>query len=252
MSVTEDQKLAVRDLHVAYERDIDILRGVNLGVRMNKVTAVIGPNGAGKSTLLRAIAGLAPVVGGSVHLDGHDVTSSSPMRLLSMGLAFVPQEHTVFPQMTVLENLRMGGWPRRRDRRWLAERIEVCCDIFPVLRSKLRAPAGELSGGQQKLVEVVRALVSEPSVLLLDEPTAGLSPGMTKEVYEQIAALQAHAAVTILLVDQNIREALLLADYVYVLALGGNDTEGAADDIAGRLDAVVRGWMNRKGSGADV
>ncbi|NIR29365.1 MAG: ABC transporter ATP-binding protein [Gammaproteobacteria bacterium] len=252
MSSPNGTALHVNGLHVAYERDIEILRGVDLVARSAQITAVIGPNGAGKSTLLRGVAGLAPVVGGTVRLGERDVTGTSTEQLLHAGLAFVPQEHTVFPEMTVAENLRLGGWSRRHEREWLTRRIDACCQLFPFLSARLHSPAGALSGGQQRLLEVARCLVVEPSVLLLDEPTAGLSPAMTADVYEQIDELHEQADVTILLVDQNVREALHLADHVYVLAMGQNDTDGTAKDVQARLDDIVRGWMGRKGSGADI
>lgn len=249
MPTSPEDGLRVDGLRVAYQRDAEIVRGVSLTVDPGTIAGVIGPNGAGKSTLLRGIAGLATVTGGRVTLDGTDLTSRPPRRLLESGLAFVPQEHTTFPEMTVEENLRLGGWIRRRQRPWLNGRIERVCEIFPALGSRLDQPAGSLSGGQQKMVEVGRCLISEPRVLLLDEPTAGLSPGMARQVYEQIRRLRDETRVSVLLVDQNVREALQLADHVYALAMGRNDTDGGAADVAGRLDDVVRGWMRRSGSG---
>ncbi|MCC6223343.1 MAG: ABC transporter ATP-binding protein [Thermoleophilia bacterium] len=236
-------------LRVAYERDIEILRGVDLSASRGKITAVIGPNGAGKSTLLRAVAGLAPVVGGRVELDGRAVTGVSTAAMVRLGVAFVPQERSVFSEMTIRENLLLGGWSRRSERVWLAERIAAVCDQFPVLGVRLDEPAGNLSGGQQKALEIARGLVSDPTVLLLDEPTAGLSPRLAQEVYEQVAALGDRLGVTVLLVDQNVREALAIAQHVYVLAMGRNDAEGAPADVLGRLDDIVRGWMQQQASG---
>jgi branched-chain amino acid transport system ATP-binding protein len=241
--------LRVRDLRAAYRRGIDILRGVSLEVAPGRITAVIGPNGAGKSTLLRAVAGLVPVTGGRVELSGREVTGEPPRRLLELGLAFVPQERSVFPGMAVRENLRLGGWLRRREGAWLEERIRALAELFPVLGSRLDAPAGDLSGGEQKIHEVARGLVLEPSVLLLDEPTAGLSPGMVDQVYEEIVKLCRERQVTVLLADQNVRQALGVADHAYVLATGRNDADGTAAEIVGRLDEIVRGWMDRRGSG---
>ncbi len=246
------KRLQVRDLRVAYERDIEILRGVSLTAEEGSVTAVIGPNGAGKSTLLRAVAGVAPTTRGTVELDGRPITRLPPARLVELGLAFVPQERTIFTRMTVRENLQMGGWRRRRDRRWLQQRIEDVCALFPMLRERLQSPAGDLSGGQQKTLELARGLVSEPKVLLLDEPTAGLSPKMASEIYRQIEHLRAQIGVTVVLVDQNVREALALADHVYALAMGRNDVDGTSDEIANNLDSVVRGWLQHIGSGLAV
>ena len=247
MNAIPGKTLRVHGLRVAYERDIEILRGVDLEAASGAITAVIGPNGAGKSSLLRGICGLAPLTGGSVTLAGRDVTGLAAEQLLRLGVAFVPQEHTVFPEMTVAENLRLGGWLRRNDRAWLRSRMLACCELYPFLRERLGSPAGHLSGGQQRLVEIARCLVSEPSVLLLDEPTAGLSPGMAASVYEQIEGLHRHSGLTILLVEQNVREALRLAAHVYVLAMGRNDTDGSAADVEAGLDGIVRGWMTQAG-----
>jgi branched-chain amino acid transport system ATP-binding protein len=243
------KRLEVRDLRVAYESDIEILRGVSLTAKEGSVTAVIGPNGAGKSTLLRAVAGVAPTTNGTVKLDGRPITRLSPARLVELGLAFVPQERTIFTSMSVRENLQMGGWRRRGDRRWLEQRIEEVCALFPMLDERLHSTAGDLSGGQQKTLELARGLVSEPTVLLLDEPTAGLSPKMAAEIYRQIEYLRAQIGVTIVLVEQNVREALALADHVYVLAMGRNDLDGTSEEIASNLDSMVRGWLQRTGSG---
>ncbi len=241
--------LVISELRVAYERDIEILRGVDLRASRSKITAVIGPNGAGKSTLLRAVAGLAPVVGGRVELDGRTVTGSSTATMVRLGVAFVPQERSVFPEMTIRENLVLGGWHRRSEHAWLADRITAVCAQFPVLGLRLDEAAGNLSGGQQKALEIARGLVSDPTVLLLDEPTAGLSPRLAQEVYEQVASLSGRLGVTVLLVDQNVREALAIAQHVYVLAMGRNDAEGAPADVLGRLDDIVKGWMQQQASG---
>lgn len=243
------EAIRVRGLRVAYERDVEILRGVDLDGAANTMTAIIGPNGAGKSTLLKGIAGVAPVTGGEVWLGDRRVDGCSTVELVGAGIAFVPQESSVFGQMTVAENLRMGGWHRRGERAWLESRIEVCGNMFESIRPHLRRRAGELSGGQQKLVEISRGLVGEPAVLLLDEPTAGLSPAMVREVYRELARLRERHSVTVLLVEQNVREALAVSDHVYSLAMGANDVDGPAERIVDQLDDIVRGWMSRDGSG---
>jgi ABC-type branched-subunit amino acid transport system ATPase component len=247
--IGSDPGLNVTDLHVAYDRDIEIVRGVQLTAASARITAIIGPNGAGKSTLLRAIAGIAPVVGGRVTFAGEDVTGLNPGSLLQRGLVFVPQDRTTFGEMTVYENLQMGGWLHRRQRSWLRQRVDEIFDLFPMLRVRRKEAAGDLSGGQQRILEIARSLISRPTALLLDEPTAGLSPTMALEVYERIRDLRDVAGVTILLVDQNIREALTLCDRAYVIAMGRNDAEGSGSEVLGRLDEIVRGWMARRGSG---
>jgi branched-chain amino acid transport system ATP-binding protein len=246
------EPIEINGLRVAYESDVEILRGVSLSGAADSLTAIIGPNGAGKSTLLKGVAGVAPVTGGDVRLGAKRVDGLSTVQLVKSGIAFVPQESSVFGQMTVVENLRLGGWHRRSERKWLDRRVRDCGQLFESLRPHLERKAGDLSGGQQKLVEIARGLVGEPGLLLLDEPTAGLSPAMVREVYRELTRLKQRRSVTILLVEQNVREALEIADHVYVLAMGRNDTDGTAADIAGRLDTIVRSWMNHEGSGVVV
>ncbi len=243
-------ELSVTGLRVAYDRDVEILRGVDVVAAARGITVVIGPNGAGKSTMLKAIAGLAPVTGGSVSLGGADILRLPSRDLLRRGLAFVPQEGTLFGQMTVRENLRLGGWLRRRERGWLARRVDEIASQFGMSGTMLARRAGDLSGGQQKLLEIARGLVLAPTVLLLDEPTAGLSPKLAAQVYDRVAALPRAAEVTILLVDQNVRAALEIATEVYVLAMGRNDARGTPADISARLGEITAGWMTEGASGA--
>ncbi|MGE3872624.1 MAG: ABC transporter ATP-binding protein [Parvibaculaceae bacterium] len=243
------EAIAIKGLRVAYESDIEILRGVDMAGGANTLTAIIGPNGAGKSTLLKGVAGVAPVTGGEIHLGGQRIEALTSAQRVAAGVSFVPQETSVFGQMSVIENLRLGGWHRRKDKAWLDRRIDFCGGLFQSIKPHLDRRAGDLSGGQQKLVEIARGLVSEPRLLLLDEPTAGLSPVMVREVYLEIARLKESRSVTVLLVEQNVREALAVADHVYVLAMGQNDTDGPAAEVAGRLDGIVRSWMSRQGSG---
>ena len=247
-SPTAPPSLTATDLHVAYERDIEIIRGVDLRAEPGRITVVIGPNGAGKSTFLKAVCGLAPTVGGEVRLDERIVTGWPARALLDVGLAFVPQEGTLFRDMTVRENLVMGGWLRRREKAWLARRIEAIAGLFQMPAAHLARRAGDLSGGQQKLLEIARSLVLEPRMLLLDEPTAGLSPKMADQVYVHVQSL-ARTGITILMVDQNVRSSLAIADYVYVLAMGRNNAEGPAQEVHDRLDEIVAGWMKEGGSG---
>lgn len=250
MSISgENKNITASDIRVAYESGVEILRGVNFNARCGEVTAIIGPNGAGKSTLLRALAGLAPVRDGRIKVDDTDLTTSTPRMRLQHGVAFVPQERSCFPEMSVEENLRMGGWINRTRKDWLESRIQAICELFPLLAERLAEPAGSLSGGQQKILELARALIGEPSILLLDEPTAPLSPQMAEQVYCEIRKLNRQLGVTVVLVDQNIRQGLQVADYVYVLVMGKNNTEGTSADIRERLPRIVESWLGIKGSG---
>lgn len=242
--------LVATGLRVAYERDVEILRGIDICAAARRITLVIGPNGAGKSTFLKSMAGLAPVTGGQVTLGGTEITGWRSRDLLAHGVALVPQNGTLFPAMTVRENLQMGGWLRRREKSWLAGRVEAVIDRFNLPRALVERRAGDLSGGQQKLVEIMRSMILLPTTLLLDEPTAGLSPKMADQVYEQIAALPRDLDVTVLLVDQNVRSSLAISDDVYVLAMGLNDDQGSAIDIAGRLGEITANWMRQGVSGA--
>ncbi len=242
--------LVATGLRVAYERDVEILRGVEITAAARRISLVIGPNGAGKSTFLKAVAGLAPVTGGLVTLGGVDITRWRPRDLLAHGVALVPQNGTLFPAMTVRENLQMGGWLRRREKAWLGESIEAVINRFNLPRHLVDRRAGDLSGGQQKLVEIMRSMVMTPTTLLLDEPTAGLSPKMASQVYEQIAALPGDLGVTVLLVDQNVRSSLAISDDVYVLAMGLNNDRGTARDITERLGEITAGWLRQGVSGA--
>lgn len=252
MNTRAPVELTASHCNVAYSRDISILRDISCTAAAGAITGIIGPNGAGKSTLLKGIAGFAPISEGEVRVNGRVISGTPAQRLRHFGVAFVPQAHSLFPEMTVRENLRMGGWTRRREKAWLHRRMDACCELFPELYRQLSMAAGDLSGGQQRLLEIARSLISEPSILLLDEPTVGLSPRLADEVYRQVASLPARSGVTILLVDQNIRDCLRIADYVYVLMMGRNDTEGPAAEIQERLPEIVHGWMRRKGSGADI
>jgi len=196
----------------------DILQGVDLAVDRSEIVVIIGPNGAGKSTAMKAIFGLVELREGSVRFEGEEISNSQPDMLVRRGLAYVPQERNVFPNMTVHENLEMGAYIRRDDfRRMLAQ----VYDLFPPLRDKRRQPAGQLSGGQRQMVAFGRALMTEPRLLLLDEPTAGLSPIFIEEIFRRVLDVN-RTGVGILMVEQNARQALAIADRGYVLATGRN------------------------------
>lgn len=223
--------LEVRNLYVGYYRDLNILQDLTLAARPRQITAILGANGVGKSTVLKAIYGFLRPNDGEVLLDGESILRISPHRRILKGLAYIPQQPGIFRDMTVEENLELGGWTYRRDRRLVRQRIEQNYERFPILREKRRQATGELSGGQQRMVEIGRTLMSEPRVLLVDEPTAGLSKMLAEEVYRMLIDLRDRDGLTILLVDQEIRQALRIADFVYVLELGRNKFEGPPSEF---------------------
>jgi branched-chain amino acid transport system ATP-binding protein len=226
-----DSVLDLVDLDVGYYKDLNILQDLNIQVRRQAITAVLGANGVGKSTALKAAFGFLRPFKGDVVLDGESILDVPPHQRILKGLAYIPQQPGVFKDMTVEENLELGGWTFRRDRRQVRDKIEANYARFPILREKRRQVTGELSGGQQRMVEIGRTLMSEPKVLLVDEPTAGLSKMLAAEVYHMLATLAHQERLTILLVDQEIRQALKIADYVYVLELGRNKFEGPASEF---------------------
>jgi branched-chain amino acid transport system ATP-binding protein len=204
-----------------------ILNGVNIAIEQSDIGVIVGPNGAGKSTTLKAIFGLLKVTGGSVAFEGEEITNALPDRLVRRGLSFVPQEKNVFTTMTVQENLEMGGFIRRDD---LTGTLEEIFAMFPVLKEKRKQPAGELSGGQRQMVAMGRALMSKPKLLMLDEPSAGLSPKYVLEIFEHIVTVN-KAGVGILMVEQNARQALAFASRGFVLASGQNRYTGTGAEL---------------------
>jgi len=217
MSESESAPLLVADDLVAgYLKGIDILRGCSVEVGTSELVGVIGPNGAGKSTLIKAVFGLVPVRSGKVVLDGEDITSLQAHNLVERGVGYVPQRDNVFPALTIEDNLRMGVFltPER-----FAERRDVVVGLFPKLGERLGQRAGSLSGGERQMLAMGRALMPEPTVLLLDEPSAGLSPMMQAEVFDQVIAVNA-SGVAVLMVEQNARRCLDIAHRAYVLDQG--------------------------------
>jgi branched-chain amino acid transport system ATP-binding protein len=204
-----------------------ILNGVNIAIDQSDIGVIVGPNGAGKSTTLKAIFGLVKVTGGTIAFDGHDIANSLPDKLVPLGLSFVPQEKNVFTSMSVHENLEMGGFVRRDD---FSDTLTQVYDMFPPLKEKRKQPAGELSGGQRQMVAMGRALMSKPKVLMLDEPSAGLSPKYVLEIFEQIVKVN-QAGVGILMVEQNARQALAFASKGFVLASGQNRFTGTGAEL---------------------
>lgn len=220
--------LTVHGVVAGYTATDEILKGVDLELAFREIVAVIGPNGAGKSTLLKVVAGILRPSRGRVRLGEADVTGRPPREISARGLAFVPQEHNVFPSMSVRENLEMGGFLEPSRTR---ERIEAIFGRFPVLADKRRQAARTLSGGQRQVLAMAMALMVEPTVLLLDEPSAGLAPLAAERLFETIRGIHA-GGVAIVMVEQNALGALALADRAYILVDGRNVRSGPAAALA--------------------
>jgi ABC-type branched-subunit amino acid transport system ATPase component len=239
--MTAASTLEVRGLKAGYVPGIDILAGLSVLAAANAVTLVVGPNGAGKSTLLRAVFGILKPSAGRVSICGRDMTGAHSSALKALGVSYVTQEINSFPLLTVEENLLMGAWVFRRDRRRLARQLENIYAMFPVLKDKRRDRAGSLSGGQGRMLSLARELMSEPSLLLIDEPTAGLAPNLVPQVYGLLATARSATRAAVLLVEQNVEEALPLADYLYLLNLGRVKAEGPGREFDNaRVRALVQ------------
>ncbi len=204
-----------------------ILKGINMEIEASDIGVIVGPNGAGKSTALKAIFGLLDVTSGAITFHGENITNALPDKLVPKGLSFVPQEHNVFTSMSVNENLEMGAFIREDD---FSDSLTSIYDMFPPLKEKRNQDAGELSGGQRQMVAMGRALMSKPTLLLLDEPSAGLSPRYVLEIFEQIVKVNA-SGVGILMVEQNAQQALAFASKGFVLANGQNRFTGTGKEL---------------------
>lgn len=225
-STSNSNVLEVADLVAGYG-EVEILHGVSLRLGQGEVVTVIGPNGAGKSTLIKAIVGLVRPRAGRVRFLGEDVTGLAPERLVARGIAYVPQADNVFPSLTVQENLEMGAYLLKGR---LRERLERAYQLFPDLAARPHERAGRLSGGQRQMLALARALMVDPVVLLLDEPSAGLSPKMVELVFAKVREINA-GGTSILMVEQNAKEALKLSHRGYVLSMGYNRLEGRATEL---------------------
>jgi branched-chain amino acid transport system ATP-binding protein len=216
------------ELVAGYVPGVNILRGCDFYLQDGELVGIIGPNGAGKSTLLKALFGLIPVRSGTVSLRGEDITSAPAHRLVSLGVGYVPQNNNVFPSLTIEENMQMGVFLKPKT---FKERFDYVIDLFPLLGERRKGKAGSLSGGERQMVAMGRALMMDPSVLLLDEPSAGLSPVMQDEVFVQTRRIN-RAGVSVVMVEQNAARCLQISDRGYVLDQGRNAYTGTGRDLA--------------------
>ena len=231
--------LEVHDVVAGYVEGIDVLTGVSVAVERGSITGIIGANGAGKSTLLKTIFGFLHPRRGRIVLDGHEIQALPPHAVKRQGVSYVAQGASVFPQLTVQENLDLGAWVFRADRARMAAMLERAWAAFPRLREKRRSRATTLSGGEAKMLSLAKELVTDPSLLLVDEPSAGLSPKITEQVYTRL--LQARdAGATILLVDQNIAKAIQVSDYLYMIEMGRVRHHGPRHVFAEQVRDLVR------------
>ena len=217
-----------------------IIEDISLTVRAGQITAIVGPNGAGKSTLLKALSGVLRVSRGEVYVQGQKTTNTPPEKLVKRGLGYVPQVSNIFPDLTVRENMEMGAYTRRRGAH---ARIDELCELFPDLGTSLRRRAGMLSGGQRSMLAMARALMLKPAVMLLDEPSAGLSPLLQGALWEQVERISA-TGVGICVVEQNTRRTLRHAQWGYILVLGRNRLDGPAQELL-HDESVVELYIGR-------
>lgn len=232
--------LDVKDIYAGYQK-LDILKGVNLHVKPGEIVCVIGPNGAGKSTVFKALYGFIEVRKGQVLFNGQNITDYRPQEMLKSGVSIVPQLRSVFPQMTVFENLEMGMYLEKESTR-VKQRINEILELFPRLAERKKQIAGTMSGGEQRMLEIGRALMYNPKLLLMDEPSAGLAPLITKMIFEKIEYLNQEIGLTVLMIEQNARQGLEISNRGYVLQLGENSYEGPSQDLLNDPE-VRRGFL---------
>ncbi len=243
--VTRNPVMELREVFVAYHGDISVLNGLSLSVAEGTITGIIGPNGAGKSTVLKTLYGFLTPSAGDVMLRGERVNGVPPYEYINRGVAYLPQNRSLFDDLSVEDNLRLGCWAFRNDKRRVAEAIEIAYHHFPLLKERRKEPAGAMSGGQQRFLELGRSLAIQPSLLLLDEPTAMIAPRLSREIYDVIKTLP-DAGITVVLVDQNVRQCAAVSEYMYVLDLGRVRAEGDrasfGDDT--QLRDMIAEWLD--------
>ena len=240
-----NELIRMHNVHAAYHGDIYILNGVSLSIKRNKITGIIGPNGAGKSTVLKTLYGFLKPTQGDILFEGESIVGAQPWNMVTRGAAYVPQNRSLFNDLSVDDNLRLGCWHFRRDNLRVKQSLEKTYDMFPILAEKRSDLAGSMSGGQQRFLEIGRALVLSPKLILLDEPTAMIAPKVSQELYQFIKSLP-ELEVTVVLVDQNVRQCVEVSDYTYVLELGKNSIEGSRQQFGddNSMRAMIRDWLD--------
>ena len=234
--------LEIQNVTSGYVKEVSILQGVSVTANEGSLTGIIGPNGAGKSTLLKTIYGYLQPTTGDVLNHGESITGLKPDQMLGQGIAHLIQGHSVFPTMTVEENLELGGWIMKRDREKLSAALEDVYSHYPVLSEKRLLYAGLLSGGEQRTLEIARLTMTGPRTILIDEPSVGLMPKLVDTVYEEIVNLK-DQGFTILMVDQKVHKCLEVADYIYVLSLGKNSHHGPKEKFVDTIEDVIKEWI---------
>ena len=220
---------------------VPALNGVSIRVESGELAVIVGPNGAGKTTLFKTISGIVPPTSGAIRFEGRDLLAVAPSSRAHLGIAHVPEGRQVFPSLTVFENLEMGAYTRAGRLGW-NDNLHRIYAWFPVLAKRAKAQAGELSGGQQQMLAIARGLASSPRLLMLDEPSMGLGPAIADDIFERVVAIHAEAALTVLLVEQRVAEALHYADRGYVLEAGSVVLEGSRDELRSN-DRIRRAYL---------
>lgn len=234
--------LEIKNVTSGYIKEVPVLRDVSVVARQGALTAIIGPNGAGKSTLLKTIYGYLRPSEGDIYHHGESIKGLKPDEMLGQGIAHLIQGHSVFPAMTVEENLELGGWIIKHDREALEMALAEVYERYPILKERRRMVAGALSGGEQRTLEIARLTMTQPRTILIDEPSVGLMPKLVDRIYEEIVNLK-EKGFTIVIVDQKVYKAVDVADYIYVLRLGLNSHHGPREKFVDTIEDVIREWI---------
>ncbi|WP_440009049.1 ABC transporter ATP-binding protein [Halomicrococcus sp. SG-WS-1] len=236
--------IKIRSVRAGYVPGIDIINDLSASFEENKISSIIGPNGAGKSTLLKTIYGFVKPHQGRIEYNGESITGKDPSTMIrDVGFAYIPQERSVFPDLTVEENLELGAWTIRNDDARVDGAIDDVYEQFPDLRMKRDRRAGTMSGGQQRMLEIGRSLVTDPDVVLIDEPSTGLAPKLATDVYDSIEQLK-ERGVTVILVDQNVKAAVEYGDHLFVLERGEVAAEGESERMDSEIRSVISDWIS--------